>query len=206
MLQHSVYTSLSMFYTMPLNSTARITSMITCVSLCTPHSYKHLLLMQAKYVHKWDILNPLWVIEDLIFLITQQHHTTHHSIFYTQNYKISSDNCFQRLFALQFTVYHLTSTSTDANRTVIWWCILPKHICKIESLGICSRLRSVLHQNVIHTFLFYTVRHTFYISQCIFSRKFRHTTAWMFSLTSYVSHRLTILLWPHFLDAKINVQ
>jgi hypothetical protein len=49
MLHHTVITSLYMFYTLSLNMIARITSMTTCVSLCTPSSYKNLFLMVARY-------------------------------------------------------------------------------------------------------------------------------------------------------------
>jgi hypothetical protein len=103
-LHHTLYTSLFMFYTMHWNMIARITSMKTIVSLYTPPCYKHLLLMQARCVHKMGkfSFHCGWM-EILELLHSWKEYITHHCIYQT----------------LHFTSYLPKSTSPDVNRTFI---------------------------------------------------------------------------------------
>jgi hypothetical protein len=163
--------------------------------------------MQAKYVHNMGnfSIHSVW-LQILTFLQKPQHHSTLHCIYCTQKRKRILENCLQRELTLHFTVCLFTSTSTVANRTVIWWCTLPKHTCNLEGFGIISRVLSVSHhtnfKNDIHLHLFYTLRLTFYTSLCIFFRKLSHITATVLSLISSVSHIHTIFWWPYILHAN----
>jgi hypothetical protein len=140
-----------MFYTLSLNKVARITSMTTCVSLCTPPFYKHLLLMPGRYrmCIRWKTL-PLWVNGNLCsnFFKTVQH-TQHTSLNILQECKVRLENCLQRQLSLHFTVCLVTSTSTDTKRTIMWSYILPNHTRNLESFGKISWFTSVFHHKLI---------------------------------------------------------
>jgi hypothetical protein len=167
-----------MFYTTPWNMIARITSLTTCVSLYTPPSYKHLLLMQAKYVHNmgncwihcgWMEISDLYILENTT---THTAHSTHHCSYHT----------------LQFTVYLITSTSTNAYRTDIWWYALRNQIYNLESLGEDGRFHSVSHHNLISkirfTCPFCTDQDTLSTYHYAHLRKILHTTSRILSMTS----------------------
>jgi hypothetical protein len=128
-------------------------------------------------------------------------HNTHHCIYYTQEYKMRLENCLQRERSLHFTVCLVTSTSTDGNRTLMWWCILPNHTCNLESLGKISRLPSVSHHKWIFKTRF-TLQHTFYTSLFKLFRKVWNITARILSLTSSMSLYIPTSYDPHILDVN----
>jgi hypothetical protein len=119
----------------------------------TPHSYKQLFLTQAIYIQNigncW--LHCEWM--EILTLHSWKHYThiqrTHHCIHYTQIYKLWLDDCLQRELALHFTLCLLTSTSTDANRTVMWCCILLSQTCVLVRLGENRRHHSVSYHEQI---------------------------------------------------------
>jgi hypothetical protein len=164
MFLHTLYTSMCIFYTMSWSMIANIISMTTCVSHNTPTYYKQLLLMQARYVY--TIANCWfhcgWI--EILTLHSWKHYThihrTHQCIYYTQIYKLWLEDCLQRVLPHHFThtlsLSLLTSTSTDANTTVIhvWCCILHNQICSLESLGENRIHHSLTHRNRISNMRF----------------------------------------------------
>jgi hypothetical protein len=96
--------------------------------------------MEIFTLHSWEHYNT---------------HSKHHCIYYTQNCKVWLNDCHQRELALYFTICLLTHTSTDAKRTVMWWCILPNHAYILESLG----ENGILHSSSLHK-LIYKIRFT----------------------------------------------
>lgn len=59
------------------------------------------------------------------------------------------EKCLHKELALHFTVYLVTSTSTDVKRTGIWWRILPNQTCDVESLSGNGCLCWVSHHQLI---------------------------------------------------------
>jgi hypothetical protein len=81
MLQHLLYTSLSMFYPVSCNLICGITSITTYVSLNTHRCYKHLFLMLGRYVHMMGIC---WFHCGGMHIFTVhswKHHTQHTSLY-----------------------------------------------------------------------------------------------------------------------------
>ena len=89
-------------FTLSLNTTASITPMSTCVSLCISPSYKQQFFLQTRYVHNTGnfSIHCEWM-EFLILFKTLQTLTTHHCIYYTQKYNLTLQNF---NFTLHFTL------------------------------------------------------------------------------------------------------
>jgi hypothetical protein len=113
---------------------ARIISVTTCVSVYSPPSYKHLILIQVGYIHvKGNSWFHLWWME---ILETLQH--TQHISLYIFHTKVETGirGLFSEEFSFHFTVCLLTDTSIDVNKTGMRLCILLKQICNLGSLVI----------------------------------------------------------------------
>jgi hypothetical protein len=147
------------------------------------------------YVHKMgNCWFHFWRMEILTQYSWKHYktHSTHHCIYYTQTYKMRFQICLQRELALHFTVYLLTSTSTDANRAVMQWCIIPNHICNLESFGKIGRLPSLSNHKKISKTIFtcpycthcdiLPTHHCAYLSEILW-----HITARLLSFTTSVS-------------------
>jgi hypothetical protein len=140
-----------MFYTMPWNMIATVTSMTTCVSLCTPpylliSTYfwsKKVIFIRFETV---DSIEGEWKTWNSYILENTTTHTEHTSLYILHH----------------FTFYFLLkSTFSDANRAVMWWYALPNRKYNLECLVEKGTLHSVsqhkwnstikIHLHFVHT-------------------------------------------------------
>jgi hypothetical protein len=133
-------------------------------------------------------------------------HSTHYCIYYTREYIVILENCLQRELTLHFTVSLVRSTSTVANRTLMWSWILPNHTWNLEVLVIsvdsllCHTINEFPKRDspalILHTttnFLHLTV----HIFQKFVKHHCKNIITDMFCVTIY-----TIIFWPHILDVN----
>jgi hypothetical protein len=165
MFHQTLYTSMCIFHTMSWNMIAR-TWMTTCVSLHTPH------LVISSYAWCNQVMYITWKTVDFtvggckssicILENTTQTNITHHCTYYTQIYRVWLEDCLQRELALLFTLHLLTSSSIDANTTIIWQSIPANQTCNLESLGESGTQRSVSNHKWISKMRF-TSQHCAYL-------------------------------------------
>jgi hypothetical protein len=75
--------------------------------------------------------------------------------------------CLCRELALHFTVCLVRTSSADVNSTVMWWCILPKKTCDLESLVENVGLHSVITPKMFFRDRFSCPWHTHCVSHSL---------------------------------------
>jgi hypothetical protein len=160
------------------------------IILHVPSHIVHITVHDLHNAMKWETADSIvaqWTSWDCTYLKTVQRshsHTTLHCIYYT----------------LHFTVNLLKSTSTDSNRTVMWWYALPNIYSwkpgwkwKIP-LCITPQMN---FQNENHLPFVNTMTHFLHISQKIITHYFKNLTNDILCFTIHI-----IFLWPYILHAN----